>query len=490
MQDLNDKNTGNSLSANEWNQQPTELQNIIEQRGITLSGLDLNQVGKAIAGYAANGSFFTDSGAANNYVLTPISLIQAPPNYRDGDEIVFLPANNSTGLPCTVNRAGAGVKSLKDQTGGLIAQDAIAVGSLVTARFNLAADEFRILPSLSQSIISTLLAGRKNHVINGDFLINQRGTAFVNPQYGVDQWQHAVDLGGGSLVSFTHGSLPFALGQTEVPNNPERHAYFSGYITGGGVLRHVVFRQRIESVIPLAGKEVTLSFWAKGTIAGIITLGVRQFFGTGGSPSAVVNTALSQNISLTTDWQKFTFTGVMPSISGKTLGTNFNDFRLLEFSTETGAAIAAEYGTAPVSYQGTVQLSDVQFEAGNNATAFERLLFGAQMSLCRRYFQNNFIAGVTATVGRALDGTTLVHTHIPFSIMRTAPSATMTTPSNFGGVLRIDSNGSIPDGPITVVPVSNSGLRFFSSHTGAAGGRLYGGEIQSNFAIFLSAELN
>ena len=329
----------------------------------------------------------------------------------------------------------------------------------------------------------------KNAVINGDFLINQRGTAFVVGGYGVDQWEHAFNPDGGSLVSLTHGSLPFALGQTEVPENPARHAYFSGYVAGGGGLKHVVFRQRIESVIPYSGKEVTLSFWAKGSNSGVITLALRQSFGTGGSPSAGVNTPLTQNISLTTDWQKFTFTAVMPSISGKTLGTNFNDFRLLEFSTETGAAIAAEYGTAPVSYQGTVQLSDVQFEAGNNATAFERLLFGAQMSLCRRYFQNNFIAGVTATVGRALDGTTLVHTHIPFSIMRTAPSATMTTPSNFGGVLRIDSNGSIPDGPITVVPVSNSGLRFFSSHTGAAGARLYGGEVQSNFAIFLSAEL-
>jgi len=83
----------------------------------------------------------------------------------------------------------------------------------------------------------------------------------------------------------------------------------------------------------------------------------------------------------------------------------------------------------------------------------------------------------------------LVHTHILFPKMRTAPSALMTNPSNFSGVLRIDSNGSISDGAITVVPLSNTGMRLFSNHVGAAGARLYGGEIQSGFFALLSAEL-
>ena len=49
MQDLNDKVTGGTLTAAEWNEVPSELQNVIEGLGITLSGADLNQLGKAIS---------------------------------------------------------------------------------------------------------------------------------------------------------------------------------------------------------------------------------------------------------------------------------------------------------------------------------------------------------------------------------------------------------------------------------------------------------
>ena len=44
---------------------PSEIQNIIETFGIALSSGDLNQLGKAISGYIANGTFYTDSGAAD-----------------------------------------------------------------------------------------------------------------------------------------------------------------------------------------------------------------------------------------------------------------------------------------------------------------------------------------------------------------------------------------------------------------------------------------
>ena len=64
MEDLNDKVTAGTLTAAEWNQVPSEIQNVIENLGITLSGADLNQLGKGIAGYIANGTFYTDSGAA------------------------------------------------------------------------------------------------------------------------------------------------------------------------------------------------------------------------------------------------------------------------------------------------------------------------------------------------------------------------------------------------------------------------------------------
>lgn len=47
MQDLNDKVTGNKLTADEWNEVPSEIQNLIEASGQTLSSGDLTQLRKA-----------------------------------------------------------------------------------------------------------------------------------------------------------------------------------------------------------------------------------------------------------------------------------------------------------------------------------------------------------------------------------------------------------------------------------------------------------
>lgn len=112
MQDLNDKVTGNSLLATEWNQVPSEIQNAIEALGVTLSSGDLNQLGKSLAGYAAEGAEYSDSGAANAYVLSATGTKQAIPSYRDGMRIRFMPANANTGAS-TVNVAGLGVVNIK-----------------------------------------------------------------------------------------------------------------------------------------------------------------------------------------------------------------------------------------------------------------------------------------------------------------------------------------------------------------------------------------
>lgn len=112
MQDLNDKITGSTLTANEWNEVPSEIQNVIESLNITLSAGDLNQLGKAVAGYIANGTFYTDSGAADAYVLTVIGSKQNPPQYTDGFEINFITTNANTGAS-TVNVATLGVKNIK-----------------------------------------------------------------------------------------------------------------------------------------------------------------------------------------------------------------------------------------------------------------------------------------------------------------------------------------------------------------------------------------
>lgn len=151
MQDLNDKITGNTLSASEWNQVPSEIQNVIEGLGITLSGADLNQLGKAVAGYVSNGVFYADSGLVNAYVLSSIGSKQTPPSYTDGFITSFVTANANTGAS-TLNVGGLGVKNIKLSNGDDPAVNDIS--GRVYVQYDLANDRFELLtPKVTNRII-------------------------------------------------------------------------------------------------------------------------------------------------------------------------------------------------------------------------------------------------------------------------------------------------------------------------------------------------
>lgn len=140
MIDLNDKITGGTLSAAEWNQVPSEIQNVIEGLGLTLSGADLNQLGKAITGYVANGTFYTDSGAANTKVLTVIGSRQNPESYSNGFEAEFI-INTTSTAACTVNISGLGVKNIT----GTATAGALTAGEIARLRYNTTSGEFDIV---------------------------------------------------------------------------------------------------------------------------------------------------------------------------------------------------------------------------------------------------------------------------------------------------------------------------------------------------------
>lgn len=144
MQDLNDKVTGGTLTAAEWNQVPSELQNVIEALGITLSSGDLQQLGKAIAGYAAGGEFYTESGVADAYVLNVVGSKQAPPAYFDGMKARFVPGSTNTGAS-TVNVASLGVVDVVDEQGNPLHAGALNPFREVTIVYDAGLGDFLLL---------------------------------------------------------------------------------------------------------------------------------------------------------------------------------------------------------------------------------------------------------------------------------------------------------------------------------------------------------
>jgi hypothetical protein len=170
------------------------------------------------------------------------------------------------------------------------------------------------------SINAGPLAGFRNAVINGNFDIWQLATTHSVIGYGsVDRWR-SLGMGSSSTIS----QQAFTLGQADVPNNPR---FFCRAVVTSvtGASNYLALGQFVEGVCTFAGRTVTVSFWAKADASRSIAVELVQGFGTGGSPSVEVNAIGSTKVAINTTWQQVTVTATLPSITGKTLGTDNND---------------------------------------------------------------------------------------------------------------------------------------------------------------------
>lgn len=273
-------------------------------------------------------------------------------------------------------------------------------------------------------VVSAVPAGafsHRNKIINGNFDIWQRGTSQTTDGYGSDdRWNN-----GNAGSTKTHSQQAFAVGQTDVPGEPR---FFSrtAVTSVAGTSNYAIKIQSIESVRTFAGKVVTVSFYAKADAAKNMAIEFFQDFGTGGTPSGAVSGIGSQLIALTTVWQKFTRTITIPSISGKTLGTNNNDNLRLYFWFEAGSDFATR--AASLGQQsGTFDIAQVQIDEGSVATPFELRPVGTELALCQRYYQ----IGLREAVGYA-DSTTSIIVNLPLSVvMRATPTVSLISTSPY-----------------------------------------------------------
>jgi hypothetical protein len=259
------------------------------------------------------------------------------------------------------------------------------------------------------------LAGFRNRIINGNFDFWQRGTSFTTG-FGSDRWNHAQ-------VGTTHAVTrqAFTLGQTDVPNEP---TYFCRTVVSSvaGVGNASQLLQPIEDVRTFAGQQVTVSFWAKVDATKNIAVELIQDFGSGGSPSAQVRAIGTTKVSIGTSWQKVTVTATVPSISGKTLGTDNNNYLALIIWFDAGST----WNTSTDSLgqqSGTFDIAQVQIEPGSVATPFEQRPIGTELALCQRYYE---VFGPMTMMFPWGSATQIVRSHSSFAVTkRAAPTITM-----------------------------------------------------------------
>lgn len=248
----------------------------------------------------------------------------------------------------------------------------------------------------------------RNLIINGDMSVWQRGTSHTAAGYTADRWNLQLSGATTTVDRQTH-----TVGQTDVPGNPK---YFMRVDTTTSADFNRI-ENRIEGVTTASGQEMTISFYAKGTNpgGGNFRLGIFQNFGTGGSPSTGVTTDITTTLAVTSSWVRYEYTFTVPSVSGKTLGTDGNDYVRIQIGTSDDASTDAW----------TLDLSNVQLEFGDTATDFEYVNPADQLARCKRYFERihvfanqEFACGLSTSTN-----TTIVPIH--YSEKRSEPSDLM-----------------------------------------------------------------
>ena len=275
------------------------------------------------------------------------------------------------------------------------------------------------------NFINSLQAAGKNKIINGDFNVNQRAfsSTTTSATYGLDRWVMYRGAGGTvtySAQAFTPGAAPVAGYESK---NYARMVTASQSAAGD----LAIIGQWLEDVRVLAGQTATISFWAKaasGTPK--IAVEVEQTFGTGGSISSAVDTYAGQ-VTLSTSWARYSLTVAVPSISGKTIGTDANT-SATAFYLWTSAGSTYNSRTNSLGNQNaTIDIWGVQVELGTTATTFTTATgtIQGELAACQRYYirLDNQTANSFTGFGRAYN-TTFVEAFVALPVMmRIYPSS-------------------------------------------------------------------
>jgi hypothetical protein len=321
-------------------------------------------------------------------------------------------------------------------------------------------------------------AAGKNAFINGAFDIWQRGTSgtiAAGSYVAADRWYTYRNTTGSTFSRQTASLTGFQ---------------YSGRIardSGNTATANISCGQSIESInsIPFAGQTVVFSFWAKAGANFSATssiLRARLLSSTTTDQNIVLNggtTVIDQNVTLTTSWQRFSYTAAVGS-TAVTLGNIFS-------YDPIGTAGAAD----------NFEVTGVQLELGSVATSFQRAggTIQGELAACLRYYwrseagsaQQKFAQGPAYGTTNAL--TNAINLPTP---MRVKPTAL-----DYGGTIWLQQHagagGTAFTGLVIDADYSNTKqvVLAITTASGLTAGTIY--ELKANSSstayIGLSAEL-
>ena len=289
------------------------------------------------------------------------------------------------------------------------------------------------------------LGGRRNLVINGAMLVNERGSSSTSTGYQTcDRWQFGGTYNGTATQSqedIGYTTVPYDLGfrksyKITNGNNSSAGAGDNMEITYGFEGQDIA-NSGWDYVNSKA--EITLSFWVKSSVAQTFYGYFRTFEGTSAKFSFPI-------VCSTTNWEfKTVSVGGESNFASNVYNSFRNDnsrdliIRIVPFYgttyTDSGAinnawqnysssTITPDYATTWFLTNGaTFELTGVQLEVGTQATAFEHRTYAEEIQLCKRYYQRLPGYGDHYMFGLARAESNSARTGIPVPVpMRAAPT--------------------------------------------------------------------
>lgn len=318
---------------------------------------------------SANAIFSNTTIAGNDSLIINLSQV------LNQSEILTAKASANSALNFTasgVENDGPLSPSTVYLADGSVTTSKLADSSITTAK--IAAN------AVTQAKLDTSipLSGFRNKIINGGFDIWQRGTTIAglnnSVSYSADRWCIFRSL----AANYTLSRRSVTPSELSGFNYCARYQRTSGDTSVALLYLGITFES--ISVIPLAGKTVTLSFYArKGANFSGSILDTQIEFGTGTDTSFLTQptspSITNMSSTLTTSWQLFQQTVSVPSTS--TAARIFWDY------TPTGTAGTNDY----------FEITGVQLEVSSQITPFEQRPVATELALCQRYYEKSYDIG-------------------------------------------------------------------------------------------------